>query len=228
MDGMDIAHRWTEVRAQVPPDVHVVAVSKTKPISAVEDAYSAGARSFGENRVQELVGKHEALTHPDSGRPVDYPDLSWHQIGTLQKNKVKYIAPFVGLIHAVDQPALLDEIDKRAAANQRNISVLLQLHIAQESSKFGLSESELADLLEQLEDGRWPHVEVKGLMGMATFTNDHVQVAREFQGLRTLYDQFKGPLGWDTLSMGMSGDWKIAVDNGSNMVRIGSAIFGQR
>ena len=228
MDGMDIAHRWNEVTAQVPPDVHVVAVSKTKPISAVEDAYSAGARSFGENRVQELVGKHEALTHPDSGRPVDYPDLSWHQIGTLQKNKVKYIAPFVGLIHAVDQPALLDEIDKRAAANQRNISVLLQLHIAQESSKFGLSESELADLLEQLEDGRWPPVEVKGLMGMATFTNDHVQVAREFQGLRTLYDQFKGPLGWDTLSMGMSGDWKIAVDNGSNMVRIGSAIFGQR
>ena len=123
MEGSDIAKQWNEVRAQVPADVHVVAVSKTKPVSAVEQAYSAGARSFGENRVQELVGKHEALTHPDSGRPSDYPDLSWHQIGTLQKNKVKYIAPFVGLIHAVEQPALLDEIDKRAAANKRTISV---------------------------------------------------------------------------------------------------------
>jgi len=228
MEGSDIAKQWNEVRAQVPADVHVVAVSKTKPVSAVEQAYSAGARSFGENRVQELVGKHEALTHPDSGRPSDYPDLSWHQIGTLQKNKVKYIAPFVGLIHAVEQPALLDEIDKRAAANKRTISVLLQLHIAQESSKFGLSESELTVILEQLESGLWPHVEVKGLMGMATFTDDRVQVAREFQGLRKLFDQFKGPLGWDTLSMGMSGDWHIAVDNGSNMVRIGSSIFGQR
>ena len=139
MDGRDIAQRWNEVRNEVPAEVQVVAVSKTKPIAAVETAYAAGARSFGENRVQELVGKHEALTHPDSGQSAAYPDLVWHQIGTLQKNKVKYIAPFVGLIHAVDQPALVNEIDKRAAANDRKIAVLLQLHIAEESSKFGLS-----------------------------------------------------------------------------------------
>jgi pyridoxal phosphate enzyme (YggS family) len=228
MDGWDIAQRWDEVRAEVPAEVHVVAVSKTKPITALEEAYGAGARSFGENRVQELVTKHEALTHPDSGKPSDYPNLAWHQIGTLQKNKVKYIAPFVGLIHAVDQAGLLDEINKRAASNTREISVLLQLHIAQESSKFGLSESELDDLLARLESGQWPNVQVKGLMGMATFTEDHAQVAQEFQSLRNLYDQHRTSFGWDTLSMGMSGDWKIAVDNGSNMVRIGSSIFGHR
>lgn len=228
MDGRDIAQRWNEVRNEVPAEVQVVAVSKTKPIAAVETAYAAGARSFGENRVQELVGKHEALTHPDSGQSAAYPDLVWHQIGTLQKNKVKYIAPFVGLIHAVDQPALLNEIDKRAAANDRKIAVLLQLHIAEESSKFGLSESALNALLDNVESGHWPHVKIKGLMGMATFTENHAQVAGEFQGLRKLYDQFRVDFGWDTLSMGMSGDWKIAVDNGSNMVRIGSSIFGHR
>jgi pyridoxal phosphate enzyme (YggS family) len=228
MDEWDIAQHWSKVRAAVPAEVQVIAVSKTKPISAVETAYAAGARSFGENRVQELVGKHEALTHPETGQLADYPDLSWHQIGTLQKNKVKYIAPFVGLIHAVDQTSLLNEIDKRAAANGRKISVLLQLHIAQESSKFGLSESELTALLGDVDSGHWPHVEIKGLMGMATFTEDHIQVAREFQSLRKLYEQFRESFGWDTLSMGMSGDWQIAVDNGSNMVRIGSSIFGHR
>ena len=228
MSASDIAANWNEVRAAVPSGVEVIAVSKTKPIQAVEAAYAAGARSFGENRVQELVGKHEALTHADSGRTDEFEGLQWHQIGTLQKNKVKYIAPFVDLIHAVDQAPLLDEIDKRAGAAGRRISVLLQMHIAQESSKFGLSSKELEDILERIGDGAWPNVEVKGLMGMATFTDDTAQVAREFGGLRQLFESHGAERNWNTLSMGMSGDWRIAVDQGSTMVRIGSAIFGMR
>ena len=228
MSASDIAANWNEVRAAVPPEVEVIAVSKTKPLEAVEAAYAAGARSFGENRVQELVGKHEALTHADSGRAHEFVGLKWHQIGTLQKNKVKYIAPFVDLIHAVDQAALLDEIEKRAGAGGRRISVLLQMHIAQESSKFGLSAGELEEILERIGGGAWPNVEVKGLMGMATFTDDNAQVAREFGGLRQVFESHGAGWNWDTLSMGMSGDWRIAVDQGSTMVRIGSSIFGSR
>ena len=228
MEATEIARQWQEVRGAVPPSVEVIAVSKTKPVDAVEAAYAAGARSFGENRVQELVGKHEVLTAPEGGRSSEFEGLVWHQIGTLQKNKVKYIAPFVGLIHAVDQQGLLAEIDKRAAQCGRQVSVLLQMHIAQESSKFGLSPSELEALLGALDEGEWPHVEVKGLMGMATFTSDERQVAREFAGLRSLFEQHGSDRGWDTLSMGMSGDWRIAVEEGSTMVRIGSAIFGSR
>ena len=228
MVATDIARNWLEVRGAVPSSVEVIAVSKTKPMEAVEAAYSAGARSFGENRVQELVGKHEALTAAEGGRSGEFEGLVWHQIGTLQKNKVKYIAPFVGLIHAVDQEGLLAEVDKRAAACGRRVPVLLQVHIAQESSKFGLSEAELAALLDRLDAGAFAHVEVKGLMGMATFTSDEGQVAREFGGLRTLFDRFGPERHWDTLSMGMSGDWRIAVAEGSTMVRIGSSIFGSR
>lgn len=228
MSASDIATQWNEVRAAVPAEVEVIAVSKTKPIEAVEAAYAAGARSFGENRVQELVGKHAALTHPISGRIHAFPGLAWHQIGTLQKNKVKHIAPFVDLIHAVDQAPLLDEIDKRAAAAERRMRVLLQIHIAEESSKFGLSENELEAILSRYEQGQWNHVEIKGLMGMATFTDDTAQVAGEFRGLRRLFDCHGPTCGWDTLSMGMSGDWKIAVNEGSTMVRIGSSIFGSR
>ncbi len=228
MVATDIARNWQEVREAVPSSVEVIAVSKTKPIEAVEVAYAAGARSFGENRVQELVGKHEALTDPAGGRSSEFEGLDWHQIGTLQKNKVKYIAPFVGLIHAVDEEGLLAEIDKRAATCGRRIPALLQLHIAQESSKFGLSEAELEALVDQLDGGAWPHVEVKGLMGMATFTSDEGQVAQEFGGLRKLFDRLAPGRGWDTLSMGMSGDWRIAVEEGSTMVRIGSSIFGTR
>ena len=228
MSASDIAANWNEVRAAVPPEVEVIAVSKTKPLEAVEAAYAAGARSFGENRVQELVGKHEALTHADSGRAHEFVGLKWHQIGTLQKNKVKYIAPFVDLIHAVDQAALLDEIEKRAGAGGRRISVLLQMHIAQESSKFGLSAGELEEILERIGGGAWPNVEVKGLMGMATFTDDNAQVAREFGGLRQVFESQGAGRNWDTLSMGMSNDWRIAVDQGSTMVRIGSSIFGSR
>ena len=228
MGASEIAENWRKVREQVPRAVEVVAVSKTKPMEAVVSAYGAGARSFGENRVQELVGKHEALTAEPSPRASEFRDLRWHQIGTLQKNKVKYIAPFVGLIHAVDQEALLEEINKRAAKHQRKIAVLLQLHIAQEASKFGLSADGLSSILERLTAGQWPHVEVKGLMGMATFTSDTAQVGREFRTLRRLYDRHAAEHHWDTLSMGMSGDWRIAVEEGSTMVRIGSAIFGAR
>lgn len=223
-----IAQAWEQTRAEVPDHVTLVAVSKTKPLAAVEEAYGAGARMFGENRVQELVGKHEQLTAPGAPQHLDYPDLLWHQIGTLQRNKVKYIAPFVDLIHAVDQPALLAEINKRAGAHSRRIPVLLQLHIAEESSKFGLSPEELAALLDAVDRGDYPNVDVQGLMGMATFTDDQRQVGREFAGLRSLFDQHGPQRQWSTLSMGMSGDWRIAVEEGSNMVRIGSAIFGAR
>lgn len=223
-----IAQAWNETRAQVPEHVTLVAVSKTKPLEAVEEAYAAGARCFGENRVQELVAKHEALTADGAAKQEDHADLMWHQIGTLQRNKVKYIAPFVDLIHAVDQASLLAEINKRAGANGRCIRVLLQLHIAAESSKFGLSAAELESLLLEADAGQFPHVEIAGLMGMATFTDDTRQVGREFAGLRTLFEQHGAERGWDTLSMGMSGDWRIAVEEGSTMVRIGSAIFGAR
>lgn len=224
----DVGTAWTTVRESVPEHVTVVAVSKTKPVEAVEAAYAAGARAFGENRVQELVGKHEALTHPNSGQKEEYGGLQWHQIGTLQRNKVKYIAPFVDLIHAVDQVSLLDEIQKRAAAQNRTLPVLLQVHIAEEQSKFGFGPEELPAVCDRLDADEWPHVHVKGLMGMATFTPDAAHVGREFGGLRRQYEQLGAHRDWDTLSMGMSGDWRIAVEEGSTMVRIGSAIFGSR
>lgn len=223
-----IAKAWNELRAEVPDHVSLVAVSKTKPNEAVVEAYGAGARMFGENRVQELVGKHETLTHQDSGRTDEFEGLEWHQIGTLQRNKVKYIAPFVHLIHAVDQTSLLDEINKRAASHGRKQNILLQVHIAEEQSKFGFASSELPQLLEQLDGGRWPNVHALGLMGMATFTSDEAQVAREFSGLRKDFEAHGRQRNWTTLSMGMSGDWRIAVAEGSTMVRIGSSIFGQR
>ncbi|MED5335823.1 MAG: alanine racemase, partial [Bacteroidota bacterium] len=156
----EIGAAWTSVREAVPDHVTVVAVSKTKPVEAVVAAHAAGARVFGENRVQELVGKHEALTHPDAPCHGDYPDLHWHQIGTLQRNKVKYIAPFVSLIHAVDQVALLDEIDKRAAAAGRRIQLLLQVHIAEEQTKFGFGAEDLPAVCDRLDAGDWGHVEV--------------------------------------------------------------------
>lgn len=224
----EVSEAWRSVRDAVPDHVTVVAVSKTKPVEAVEEAHAAGARVFGENRVQELVGKHEALTHPETGRPSEFPDLRWHQIGTLQRNKVKYIAPFVDLVHAVDQVSLLDEIEKRAAANGRRLRVLLQVHIAEEQSKFGFGTEDLPAVCDRLDAGAWEHVEVAGLMGMATFTPDVAQVVREFAGLRRQFETLGGPRGWSTLSMGMSGDWRIAVEEGSTMVRIGSAIFGSR
>jgi len=201
----------------------LVAVSKTKPISMLRQAYDLGIRDFGENKVQELTEKFEALPK----------DIAWHMIGHLQTNKVKYLAPFIALIHSVDSLKLLKEINKRAQQNQRVIEVLLQVHIAEEESKFGFSEEELIALFRSDAFREYQHVKVVGLMGMATFTDNPEQVRKEFRGLKQLFDRLKSVfsgrnLEWRELSMGMSGDYQIAIEEGSTMVRVGSSIFGER
>ena len=188
-------------------------MSKTKPISDIEQAYNSGQLIFGENKVQELVEKHEKLPK----------DIQWQMIGHLQTNKVKYIAPFVNLIHGVDSEKLLKEIDKRARQNDRIIDCLLQVHIATESTKFGFSGNELGEIIKKLEN--YKNVNIIGFMGMATFTENKNQIKEEFSFLSTIYKQHKQ---MNTLSMGMSGDYKIAISCGSNMIRIGSTIFGNR
>lgn len=201
----------------------LVAVSKTKPVEMLQEAYDLGIRVFGENKVQELADKYEALPK----------DIRWHMIGHLQTNKVKYIAPFVTLIHSVDSLKLLKEINKRAAQNERIIDVLLQVHIAEEESKFGFSEEELKALFESEAFRGYENVKVVGLMGMATFTEDQEQIRREFKGLKALFERLKSVfsgenLEWRELSMGMSGDYQIAMEEGSTMIRVGSSIFGER
>jgi hypothetical protein len=202
---------------QLPKEVKLVAVSKTKPNEAILEAYKAGHRIFGENKVQEMISKYEVLPK----------DIQWHMIGHVQSNKVKYMAPFVTLIHGVDSLKLLKEINKQALKNNRVIDCLLQLHIASESNKFGLSKIECIEALiaaESLEN-----VTIKGLMGMATFTDDNCQIEQEFNGLKELYDQLAKQYGkFEVLSMGMSGDYEIAIAKGSNMIRVGSKIFGER
>lgn len=198
--------------------VTLVAVSKTKSAAEVQKLYDLGQRDFGENYVQELADKQAQL--PD--------DIRWHFIGHLQRNKVKYIAPFVHMIQSVDSPRLLHEIDKQAAKHERRIDVLLQMHIADEATKFGFDAGELAALLPDLDQYR--HVHVRGLMGMATFTDDQQKVEKEFRFLKKMLDQYRSSAGahWDTLSMGMSADFDMAIKNGSTMVRIGSLLFGAR
>lgn len=201
----------------------LVAVSKTKPTSVIEKAYNEGLRVFGENKVQELVEKAEHLPK----------EIEWHMIGHLQRNKVKHIAPFVTLIHAVDSLKLLKEIDKQAKKNERIIKCLFQIHIAEEESKFGLFKDELLDILHSDELANMQHIEIKGLMGMATFTEDENQVRKEFKGLKKLFDEVSNmatpsQVHMEELSMGMSGDYKIAVEEGSTLIRVGSAIFGAR
>lgn len=203
----------------------LVAVSKTKPVEAILELYHMGQRDFGENKVQELCEKQAQLPK----------DIRWHLIGHLQSNKVKYIAPFTHLIHSVDSPKLMHELEKEAAKNQRQLDVLLQIHIAEEESKFGLNEKELIDLLEfyTASPSPWPHLRIRGLMGMATNT-DHVEKRRqEFQRLRQLFIFSKqGYLphrdDFSELSMGMSDDYHLALQEGSTMVRIGSLLFGSR
>lgn len=203
-------------------DVQLVAVSKTKPIEAILELYHLGQRDFGENRVQELLPKYEALPK----------DIRWHLIGHLQSNKVKYIAPFVHLIHSVDSLDLLHEIEKQALKNNRTIDCLLQFHVAQESSKYGISPDAPASWVPgQFE--AWPHVRICGVMGMATFTEDMEQVRREFQQLQRIFADLKQSLFSDIeyfkhLSMGMSDDFSVAVEEGSTMVRIGTLLFGNR
>lgn len=194
----------------------LVAVSKIKPASDIQQMYDLGQRDFGENYVQELVEKQAVLP----------ADIIWHFLGHLQSNKVKYIAPFVHLIHSVDSEKLLKEIDKQAAKNHRKINVLLQIHIAEEQTKFGFNEPELM----KLDVNLYPNVNITGLMGMATFTDDKEKVKREFEQLKSFYTSFEHvkKVKLDTLSMGMSDDYELAVNCGSNMIRIGSLLFGKR
>lgn len=201
----------------------LIAVSKTKPVEDIKLAYRAGQRNFGENKVRELRDKQPHLPQ----------DIRWHMIGHLQTNKVKYIAPFVTMIHAVDSLKLLVEINKQALKNGRVIDCLLQVHIAEEESKFGLDENELMDLLTNETLHELKNINIKGLMGMATFTGDENQIRKEFGFLKNLFDEVSlghhlSNTDWKEISMGMSGDYKIAVEEGSTMIRVGSSIFGER
>jgi len=203
--------------------VNLVAVSKTHPVEEIIAAYQEGQRVFGENKVQELASKYEQLP----------TDIEWHMIGHLQTNKVKYIAPFVSLIHGVDRLKLLREINKQAVKKERVIDCLLQIHIAEEETKFGFSEQELLQLLQSLPEQQLNNIRIRGLMGMATFTSDMQQVRNEFSNLKQLFDRIKQQYFEDNdsfseLSMGMSGDYETAIEEGSTMVSIGSLIFGER
>lgn len=217
---------WKELRNELDAkDVTLVAVSKKKPVTDIQELYDAGERNFGENYVQELAEKQPQLPE----------DIQWHYIGHLQTNKVKYIASFVHLVHAVHSFKLLKEINKQAAKHERVIDVLLQLHVADEETKHGLSKEELIELLElyTAQKAELPNVRICGVMGMATFTDDMQQVRREFAAVKNIYTFVKDTYfmtqeSFNTCSMGMSGDYKIAVEEGSNMVRIGSSIFGAR
>lgn len=218
-----IVERLNEIRQRIPKEVTLVAVSKTKPIRDIEDAYSAGQRVFGENKVQELVDKYEALPK----------DIEWHFIGHLQTNKVKYIAPFVSMIHAVDSMKLLKEINKQGQKYDRVIPCLLQFHIADESSKFGLSLEEAVELLSERDFVELQHVHIAGVMGMATFTDDHEQIRDEFRTLENYFHVLKSHFfkyndAFHHISMGMSGDFDIAIEEGSTMIRLGSTLFGER
>ena len=216
---MSISDNLKKIQNSLSDGVSLVAVSKTKPIESIQEAYEIEQRVFGENKVQELCDKYETLPK----------DIQWHLIGHLQTNKVKYVAPFVSLIHAVDSRKLTKEIQKRAGQNERTIDILVQLRIAKEETKFGLPYAEATDLLTALNAGEFPNVRVVGLMAMASNTEDQKQIREEFTGLKTFFDEQKA-LNSNLLhlSMGMSGDYPLAIDCGSNMVRVGSAIFGSR
>ena len=210
---MGISKNIQNIKKELPNQISLVAVSKNQSYSKIMEVYESGHRIFGENKVQELVEKHEKLPK----------DIKWHMIGHLQSNKVKYIAPFVDLIHSVDSKKLLKEINKRASQNNRIIDCLLQIHIAVEKTKFGLLEKDVNEILSV--KNQYKNVNIKGLMGMATFTNNKTQIKDEFNYLFNIFNKYKV---LNTLSMGMSGDYKIAIKCGSNMIRIGSSIFGTR
>ena len=213
-----ISDRLHALKAALPAHVQLVAVSKTKPVELLQEALDAGQVDLGENRVQEMNAKAEHF---------DGQQVRWHHIGHLQTNKVKQAIRHAHLIHAVDSDRLLAEIDKRSENSGLQSRVLLQLHIAQEAQKHGMTEAELDATLNTIASASLKHTEICGLMGMATFTDDAAQVRSEFKSLRTLFDRYN-PGHWNTCSMGMSGDWRIAVDEGSTLVRVGSAIFGSR
>ncbi|NRT12796.1 YggS family pyridoxal phosphate-dependent enzyme [Flavobacterium sp. 14A] len=219
---MAIAANLNLIKSTLPEQVTLVAVSKTKPVSDLMEAYDAGQRIFGENKIQEMAEKWEEMPK----------DIQWHMIGHVQTNKVKFMAPFVSLVHGVDSLKLLSEINKQALKNDRSIDCLLQMHIAEEDTKFGLDKQELHELLESNDFKELRNIRIVGLMGMATFTDDQNQISREFKELNAIYESLKNDKvmsnSIQTLSMGMSGDYKLAIDCGSNMVRIGSSIFGGR
>jgi len=216
---MNISENLTKVKETLPENVTLVAVSKTKPIEAIQEAYNTGHRIFGENRIQEMVEKQEVMPK----------DIQWHMIGHLQRNKVKYMAHFVDLIHGVDSLKTLKEINKQAAKHNRVINCLLQARIAQEETKFGLSFSEIKNILSSDDLHELSNIKITGLMAMASFTDNKTQIKKEFDGLSSFFNQMQSQYpSLKTLSIGMSGDYQLAIEFGSTMVRIGSIIFGER
>lgn len=219
---MSIAQNLLKIKSSLPSTITLVAVSKTKPVSDLMEAYDAGQRIFGENKIQEMAEKWEAMPK----------DIEWHMIGHVQTNKVKFMAPFVSLIHGVDSLKLLEEINKQAKKNNRIIDCLLQIHIAEEETKFGLDEKELNEILVSEAFKEMKSIRIVGLMGMATFTDNQQQIKKEFTHLKSIFDKTNQLLTSNsqllTLSMGMSGDYQLAIECGSTMVRIGSSIFGGR
>lgn len=219
---MSIAQNLLKIKSTLAEHVTLVAVSKTKPISDLMEAYEAGQRIFGENKIQEMAEKWEAMPK----------DIQWHMIGHVQTNKVKFMTPFVSLIHGIDSLKLLEEINKQALKNNRIIDCLLQIYIAEEESKFGLDAEELNEILASESFQKMKNIRIVGLMGMATFTDNQNQIKKEFTHLKAIFDNLQSKqnanLQLNTISMGMSGDYKLAIDCGSTMVRIGSSIFGGR
>ena len=219
---MSIQTNLTEIKKHLPLEVTLIAVSKTKPVTDLLEAYEIGQRHFGENKIQEMTDKYEQLPK----------DINWHMIGHVQSNKVKYMAPYVYLIHGVDSFKLLQEINRQALKNNRTINCLLQVYIAQEETKFGLDANEIAEIINSQEFKNLQNITISGLMGMASFTDNQEQVKAEFNSLKQLFDQYKNiktsNINFQYLSMGMSGDYQLAISCGSNMVRIGSNIFGTR
>jgi pyridoxal phosphate enzyme (YggS family) len=221
---MSIVKNLTEIKFQLPAHVTLVAVSKTKPVADLMEAYIAGQRIFGENKIQEMTDKWEQMPK----------DIQWHMIGHVQTNKVKFMAKYVSLIHGVDSLKLLQEINKQAKKHNRVIDCLLQIHIAEEETKFGLNELELEVILEQIQNNKneFENIRIVGLMGMATYTENQNQIEKEFNHLKSIFDNYKKlntkNCQLNTLSIGMSGDYQLAISCGSTMVRIGSSIFGNR
>ncbi|MFS4483150.1 YggS family pyridoxal phosphate-dependent enzyme [Hyunsoonleella sp. 2307UL5-6] len=219
---MSVQSNLNNIASQIPKHVTLVAVSKTKPISDIMEAYNAGHRVFGENKVQEMAEKHEQMPK----------DIEWHMIGHLQRNKVKYMASFVNLIHGVDSFKLLKEINKQATKHDRIINCLLQIKIAEEDSKFGMKAEDTSNILSSKEFSELKNINITGVMGMATFTDDTNQIKKEFSFLKHTFDTLKPLKSFnfkpEVISMGMSGDFKLAIDCGSTMVRVGSSIFGSR
>lgn len=216
---MDIVKNLKKIKAEIPEEVTLVAIAKTKPENDILEAYNSGHRIFGENKIQEMTSKWEKLPK----------DIKWHMVGHVQRNKVKYMAEYVELIHAVDSLKLLKEIEKQAANYDRTIECLLQIKIAEEDTKYGIDVEEADNILKSETYKKMSHVKIVGLMGMATLTENTEKIKEEFSFLTTTFEEFRSKYNsFTTLSMGMSGDYKIAIECGSTMIRVGSSIFGER